>query len=75
MYTLSALPQRGHTARTATPRTASHRYSKPGKAGLLDRAFLFASLGNLAGSLCAHLVTEKPCELLSVCCTPAELYC
>jgi hypothetical protein len=35
------------------------------RAGLLDRANHFASLGNLAASLCAHVVVGRPCDLLA----------
>ena len=38
---------------------------RPSAAGLLDRANLFASLANLAGSLCAHVVAGRPCDLLA----------
>lgn len=52
------------------PGCARHRnillYDVPGRAGILDRGFLFARLGNLAGSLCAHVVTARPCEMFAV---------
>ena len=38
---------------------------KGGRAGLLDRANAFAALGNLAASLCAHVVVGRPCDMLA----------
>lgn len=35
------------------------------RAGLLDRANTFSALGNLAATLCAHVVVGRPCDLLA----------
>ena len=40
-------------------------FDLPGKAGLLDRAHIFAALGNLAASLCAVVVGPSPCTVLA----------
>ena len=40
-------------------------YDVVGRAGLLDRAFKFAALANVAGPLCAYVVVARPCELLA----------